>query len=221
MAALSLMEVLVEIQDPRKARGKRHPLTAILSLTVVAMLCGMKSLEAIAQFGRDRGPRLPWLLGFRRKTPAKSTLSEIFRMIDITAVEAALTRWVTTRLGQLGKVLNLDGKTLRGSRAGEAPGQHLLAAYAAEVQGVVAQLRVDGKTNEHKAALQLLGVLPLAGTIVTGDAMFCHRDVCQTIRDRGGHYVLAVKDNQPQLQQDIAAALDDNAAFSPLCPASA
>ena len=76
-----------------------------------------------------------------------------------------------------------------------------MAAYAPDVKAVLAQLRVDAKTNEHKAALELLGVLPLKGKIVTGDAMFTHRDVCAEVIEGGGDYVLPVKENQPTLSQ--------------------
>jgi DDE family transposase len=91
MAALSLSEALAMVPDPRQRRGLRHPLTAVLSLTVVAILAGMRNLEAIAQFGRDHRPALAHALGFRRrKTPAKSTLSELFRLLDVQAFEYAL-----------------------------------------------------------------------------------------------------------------------------------
>ena len=217
MSGLSLMEALASVPDPRKRRGVRHPLTAILGLTAVAVLAGMKSLEAIAQFGRDRGPALAHALGFRRgKTPAKSTLSEIFRLLDVDAFEGAIRRWLQARAEDAGDELAVDGKTLRGSADGEVPGVHLLAAYAPGADAVLAQLRVDAKTNEHKAALQLLGVLPLAGKVLTGDAMFTHRDVAQEVRQRDGDYILIVKDNQPELKAQIQAALHDDAAFSPL-----
>jgi hypothetical protein len=101
--------------------------------------------------------------------------------------------------------LALDGKTARGSRDGDTPGVHLLSAYAPDVKAVLAQLRFGAKTNEHKA-LQLLGVLPLRGKVVTGDAMFTHRDVCAKVLDGGGDYVLPVKENQPALAADMAAA---------------
>src|SRR4051794_5562406 len=100
-ASPSLLEVLAEVPDPRDPRGVRHPLPAILSLAVLAMLTGAKSYTAIAQFGRDKGPALAFALGFRRgKTPAKSSLSQLFRALDIAAFEAALSRWVTSRLQQ-------------------------------------------------------------------------------------------------------------------------
>jgi hypothetical protein len=206
---LSLLEVLADIPDPRHRRGIRHPLSAILGLAVLAMLTGCQSYAAIAQFGRDKGFALAQALGFRRgKTPTKATYSVLFRRLDVVAFETALARWIATRLSdEDGAVIALDGKTLRGSRDGDVPGQHLVAAYAGVAAAVLAQVRVDAKTNEHKAALQLLGILPVKGRIVTGDAIFCQRDVCQAIIDGGGDYVFTVKDNQPSLAIDIQAGL--------------
>jgi len=192
------------------------------------MMTGVKSLCGIAQFGRDRGAALAHALGFRRgKTPAVSSFSELFRALDIEAFEAALSRWIAARRPPgAERVVSLDGKTARGSKDGEAPGQHLVAAYDADARAVLAQIRVDAKTNEHKAALQLLGILPLKGTIFVGDAMFCQRDLCAAIIEGGGDYVFFVKDNQPSLDVDIGAGLayeaqarSQAAAFSPRCAA--
>jgi hypothetical protein len=178
-------------------------------------------LEAIAQFGRDHGAPLAQALGFRSgRTPCKATLSNLLRRLDVGAFEQALLRWLLARCPELGATLALDGKTLRGTAGHFVPGAHLLTAYAPQVAGVVAQVRVDGKTNEHKAALELLGVLPLRGKVVTGDAMFCHRDFCEQVLEGGGDYLLTVKDNQPRLHFDIASLFAESAAFSPL-PAEA
>jgi hypothetical protein len=217
MERLSLVEVLATIPDPRKARGLRHPLTAVLSLAVVAILAGCKSLEAIAQFGRDRGTAFAHALGFRRgKTPAKSTFSELFRAVDIAAFESALGRWLFSRVQAGWQHIAIDGKTLRGS-ADEAPGVHLLAAFIPQAAAVIAQMRVDAKTNEHKAALKLLGVLPcLAGKVGTFDAMFTHRDVAEEVRRQEGDYILIVKDNQPELKAQIQSSLHGDEDFSPL-----
>src|SRR5262245_42527422 len=208
-APLSLLEVLAELPDPRNPRGVRYPLPAILALAVLALLTGAKSYAAIAQFGRDKGSALALALGFRRgQTLSKSALAELFARLDAVAFEAALSRWVRSRLPE-GQPLHvcIDGKTARGSRDGDTPGQHLVAAYAPAAQAVLAQVRVDAKTNEHKAALQLLGILPVVGGVFTGDAMFCQRDVCAEIVAGGGDYVLTVKDNQPSLAVDIGAGL--------------
>lgn len=222
MPALALTDVLADIPDPRSRHGRRHPLPALLALVTLGLLLGHQGPEAIAQMGRDFGLPLAHALGFRRKTPSKSTLSRFLRALDAQAVEAALSRWVASRLPAGAAALSLDGKTLRGSRDGAVPGQHLVSAYAPHAQAVLAQVRVDAKTNEHKAALRLLGILPLAGRVVVGDAMFCQRDVCAQVVAQGGDYVLMVKDNQPGLQADLAAgfgyeaaARSTAAAFSP------
>ena len=205
----SLLEVLSQVPDPRSRHGRRHPLSAILALAVVAMLSGAKGYEGIAQFGRDHGVPLAHLLGFRRrKTPTKSTFSVIFRVLDVVAFERALSDWIALRLPKDQPLaFSLDGKTARGSRDGEVPGQHLVAAYCADAQAVLAQVRVDAKTNEHKAALEMLGILPVKGNIITGDAMFCQRDLCAAIIEKGGDYMFAAKDNQPSLVVDIKAGL--------------
>jgi predicted transposase YbfD/YdcC len=234
MAALSLLEVLAEVPDPRSRHGRVHPLPAILALTVLAILRGCKGPVAIAQFGRDYGTPLAHALGFTRgKTPAASCLSELFSRLDAVAFEAALSRWIQSRTpartpaeGPTDKEpLSLDGKTLRGSKDGVVPGQHLVAAYAPLVEAVLVQVKVDAKTNEHKAALRLLGILPVQGRIVLGDAIFCQRDICAEVITQGGDYLFFAKANQPGLQTDVAAGFGYEAAaravaaaFSPRRP---
>jgi predicted transposase YbfD/YdcC len=229
MPTLTLAEILAELPDPRSRHGRFHPLPAVLNLVVLGLLMGRKSLSAIARLGRTYGTPLAHALGFRRgKTPSKSTLSEILRAVDAQALEQALSRWVRSRLPADVVQLSLDGKTLKGSRDGDVPGQHLVAAYAPQVQAVLLQMRVDAKTNEHKAALQLLGFLPLAGKVVVGDAMFCQRDLVGQVVEQEGDYVFVVKDNQPGLAVDVAAgfgfeetARSIAAAFSPRGAAAA
>jgi hypothetical protein len=214
--AISLVEMLDRVADPRKARGRIHDLGPILSLAVLAILAGRTTLQGIAQFGRDHGRALAHALGFRRaKTPCAATYCRIFRRIDADALEQVLRDWVLQRCPDLGAHLALDGKTLRRSHDGEVPAVHLLARFAPAAHAVVGQLRVDAKTNEHKAALRLLGIVPVAGKVVTGDAMFCQTEVTEALVTHGAEYVLQVKDNQPTLKQKIAELLDPTAAFSP------
>ena len=218
----TLYAALSRVPDHRKARGRSYPLPSLLTFAATAMLCGAKSLYAIAQWGRDYNHLAP-LLGFTRRratdparyrTPCHSELHTVFAGLDVTRFEAVLTAWVRAAgfddLDE--KVLHLDGKRLRGSQGHQLPGVHLLAVYSGELKAVVAQLAVTD-TNEHKAALALLKVVPLGGVILTADAAFTQRDVCQQVIDGGGHYLLPVKDNQPALKEAIAAGFDR--AFSP------
>jgi hypothetical protein len=222
MVVPTLFEALACLPDPRSRRGRVHPLSAFLGLVTLALLMGRTSLIGIARFGRQFGTPLAHALGFRRgKTPSLSTLSRTLRRFDAEALEAVLSGWVMARIDPTQvEHISLDGKTLRGSRNGEVPGQHLVAAYAPQVQAVLAQIRVDAKTNEHKAALRLLGILPLKGKVVVGDAMFCQRDLAAQIIEAGGDYVLMVKENQPGLQADIQAGFAHEAAARSIAAAT-
>ncbi len=218
----SLYDVLAQIPDPRDRRGTIYPLAAILTLISTAILCGCRSLAAIAQWGTDYNHLVPHL-GFSRKkrdgtayrTPCTSELHTVLAALPAAVFESALTRWILaqgiTDLEQ--RVVAIDGKTLRGSQGHQLPGVHLLAAYSRDVEVVIAQLAVPGKTNEHKTALELLKLIPLKGTLITGDAAFTQRDFCDAVIHGGGDYFLTVKDNQPTLEGDIRAAFGP--AFSP------
>ena len=186
-ASVSLWEAFAQVSDPRDAQGRRHPLPAILTLAAVAILSGARSLYAIAQFGRDRGQAFAAALGFTRDVPpCCTTLHYLFAALDRKAFERAIRRWTAERAAAGWKSVSLDGKTLRGTQGHEVPGVHLLAAYAHEAKVVLDQVPVDAKTNEHKAALELLDLIPLEGKLVAGDAMFCQRDLSRKIRKKRG-----------------------------------
>ena len=186
-AAVSLWEAMSEIPDPREASGKRHPLQAILTLSAVAILSGARSLYAIAQFGRDRGKEFSAALGFtRERTPCCTSFHYLFERLDRTSFEKALRQWVGGRREAGGwREISIDGKELRGTQGHEVPGVRVLAAYAHEAKLVLDQIPVDAKTNEHKTALELLDLIPLKGTLVSGDAMFCQRDLSKKILKKG------------------------------------
>lgn len=208
---ISLFDSFASVPDPRSALGKRHPLSAILTLCSVSMLCGCRSLFAIAQFGRDRGKHFAATLGFTRQTtPCCTTLHNLFLVLDKVAFENAIAQWSRAAAEAHGwTMVSLDGKTLRGSTDVQLPGVHLLAAYAHEAGIVLRQLPVDAKTNEHKAALEMLDLIPVKGKLIVGDAMFCQRDLSRKIRAKQGDYLWPVKDNQPDLLAAIEDAFDD------------
>lgn len=199
-------------------------MVGLLTLCLVAILAGHTTPEAIAQFGRLRQKRLGHALGFRNgNMPCANTLAGLLRNLDADHLDRIIGAWLTDRHAHGWEHIALDGKRLCGSRDGEVPGTHLLAAYAPQASAVVAQMTVAATTNEHKAALRLLDVLPpLGGTVVTADAMFTHADVCQKVLDKQGDYILYAKKNQPDLREELARAFAAarSGEFSPLRPES-
>jgi hypothetical protein len=213
----SLLAHLAQIPDPRSPHGRRFPLTALLAAACAAILCGARSFAAIAQWTRSQDITLMHRLGFPRTPPTQGAYRYLFLRLDAQSLEAALGRWIAPlvrpQVNQL-RPTALDGKTARGSHSPLQAAVHLLALLDGPTGGVLRQSAVDAKTNEHKAALELLQGLILEGRVLTADAMFCHRDVAEKIRERGGHYFFTVKDNQEILLKDIQAAFEP--AFSPL-----
>lgn len=136
----SLLKALEKVPDPRSARGKRHPLPAILALSVSAMLCGAKSIYAISQWGRLQSDETVNSLGFNRdKTPSVSTLHDVFTRLDVESFEAALAEWIQSDLG-IGKTgISIDGKGLKGIHGEELPGVRLVSAYAHKAGLTLAQ----------------------------------------------------------------------------------
>jgi predicted transposase YbfD/YdcC len=218
-AARPLVAVLAEVPDFRHAQGKRHPLVAVLALACAAMLCGARGCQAIADWGRNYDPDLLRALGFTHpKTPCASTRHTIFRHLDWEALEAQLRPWAEALLGRgvppaaaapaapAGDLegLAIDGKTLRGARKQGLAESHLLSVVSHRLGLTLTHEPVGEKTNEIKAVQAVLRRLFLEGRVVTVDALLTQREVATTIRQGGGHYVMIVKGNQPQLQADIA-----------------
>jgi len=128
----SLLRALAAVPDPRQIRGQRYGQAAMLTLSVCAMLCGARSLYAIAQWGREHdAAELRRALGLPlHRSPSVATLFRVFRDLDVAAFEQTLAGWLAQQDGARDTVIALDGKTLRGIHGEEVPGVHLLAAYA-------------------------------------------------------------------------------------------
>jgi predicted transposase YbfD/YdcC len=202
---------LQQVPDPRDPRGVRHPLGAVLALVCCALLCGTRHLAGIAEWGRNHSPALLRALGFTRsQSPAGSTLHNLLQELDWAALEAQLREWAGAVEAHLGattpawpeEALALDGKSMRGAlKLGAevvatvtALGHRLgLTAGAAEV--------TDG--DEIAAVEALLQNLVLAGKVVTLDALHTQRRTARRIGEQGGHYVMIVKGNQPELQEAV------------------
>ena len=215
----SLAEALAAVPDPRRPYGWRPecpplPLVGLLQLAVAAVLCGCRSLYAIAQWGRERvedDPAFLVALGLPPgRSPGVATLHRVFKALDVEAFERAVGGWLARTGIEPTDALALDGKTLRGIHGDEVPGVHLVGAYAHAARAILAQVRSVGQGHELAAATALLEDLPLAGRVVTGDALLTQRAISRGAVSGGGDYLLPVDDTQPRLRAGIERA------FSPV-----
>lgn len=192
------------VPDWRDNRGKHHRLASVLGLVVCGLLCGCKSVAAIARFGRYLEPEQQAELGFvAHLPPSVATIWRILTHIKVETFEQVLSTWAAQAPVAPDEAIAIDGKTLRGSRRKKQAGVHLLAAYTHTTGVVLAQQAVDAKANEISAAPDLLTSLDLKGKVVTGDAMYTQRTLCESICNAGGDYLVVVKANQSNLLEAL------------------
>jgi predicted transposase YbfD/YdcC len=207
-----------DLVDPRTGNAQRHDLLEMLLIALAATLCGGETCVDMAVFGRAKEPFLRRFLRLEGGIPSHDTFSRLFRMLDPDGFEASFGRFVAAFALQAGgsEVIAVDGKTARRSfdhQDGRRP-LHMVSAWGVGQQLVLGQQKVGDGSNEIEAVPELLALLALDGRIVTADAMHCQRATAQTILDRGGDYVLALKGNQPALFDDVRLWLDDPATIA-------
>ncbi len=204
-----LVQVLRNVADPRDRRGVRHDLPTVLSLAVTGVLAGCRSLTAIWEHTTDLTGADLRSLGLEegQDLPSESTIRRVLQDLDPADLDAHLTTWLCTRTGTINgrTVIAVDGKTMRGARTGDAPAPHLLSALDQVTGTVLPQRGVADKSNEIPALRRLLEPLDLNGAVVSADAMHTQVDTAQWITQRGGHYLLTVKDNQKTLRRTLKA----------------
>jgi len=215
-----LWQALLSLPDPRSKQGQRHSKTSILALAVCAVLGGARTVDAIAQaaklypqsllkrFNCWFSPRTQ-----RYKAPSEPTFRRFLRTVEPEALEKVLGRWLSEHIGD-DDVLAIDGKTLRGARRADGSVVRLLAAFSTTSQVVLAQREIPPETNEIPVAHEVLEELPLEGKTVVADALHTQKELAQKVVGQGADYCFVVKDNQPQLREDIATYFR-SAAFPP------
>lgn len=212
MRSLAMAWHFEAIEDPRIERTRKHTLVDILCLSICAVIAGAEGWEDIEEFGLQKEAWLRRHLRLENGIPSHDTISRVFRALKPQAFEAAFREWVAVLVERLGLAqIAIDGKTLRRShdRHSARSALHLVSAWSVENRLVLGQQAVDDKSNEITAIPELLRLLELKGAIVTIDAMGCQKEIADQIVAGGGDFVLAVKDNQPNLHAALQAHFEE------------
>jgi predicted transposase YbfD/YdcC len=201
-----------DLPDPRAANA-RHDLVEVLFIALAALLCGAEGCSDMAEFGEAKEPFLRQLLRLEHGIPSHDTFSRVFRVLDPQAFEAGFRQFMAGFSESLSGVIAIDGKAVRGAfeRGRRSTPLHLVNVWAVEARLAIAQ-RLAPNRNEVAGALEVLQLLSFTDCIVTADALHCHAKMAQGIRDRGGEYVLALKENQSALFADAQDLLETAAA---------
>jgi predicted transposase YbfD/YdcC len=195
----TLLYFLASIPDPRRAQGRRHQLPVVLLLALLALCSGYTSYQAMEEWAKNYQTvlkeQIPIISGH---TPDASTFYRVFSCLDVSIFEEILGNWMQTIVPtEDGEGIAIDGKTISGT------GVHIVAAFTHRLQSVLFEMGTDVKGKELVIGPQVLKHVPLKGHIVTGDAMFTQKKICEQIIKAGGGYVFTAKGNQEQLEEAI------------------
>lgn len=199
------------IHDPRIERTKQHRLLDIIAIAICAVIAGADGWTDVEQFGKAKTKWFKSFLALPNGIPSHDTFGRVFARLDPHEFQQAFLAWVQA-INELtqGQIVAVDGKTLR--RSHDHPlgmdAIHMVSAWATANRLVLGQAKVAAKSNEITAIPELLRLLELSGCIVTIDALGCQAEVAATIVDQGADYVLAVKENQGRLYEDVKDLFD-------------
>jgi predicted transposase YbfD/YdcC len=205
-AIASIAKHFEGLPDPRTGNAKVHIFLEILIIAICAVICGADGWSDVELFGKNKKAWLKTFLELPRGIPSHDTFGRVFAKIKPDEFQKRFIEWVQAieRLTS-GQVIAIDGKKLRRShdQAAGTAAIYMVSAWATQNQLVLGQTKVADKSNEIKAIPQLLQLLEIAGCIVTMDAIGTQTEIAETIVDGGGDYLLAVKENQGHLFEDV------------------
>jgi predicted transposase YbfD/YdcC len=218
----SILEHFASLPDPRRDHGKLHLLDEIVFMSICGVLCGADSWLEIADYSQSKVDWFKTFLTLPGGIPSHDTFRRVFCVLDPLAFQRCFAAWITALMNRHGltpipldgpelRPIAVDGKTQRGSArrtVGQSP-LHMVSAWAVENHLTLGQVATHAKSNEITAIPELLKHLDLEGAVVTIDAMGCQKDIAAEIVQGGGQYVLAVKENQPHLHEDIVQAFEE------------
>jgi len=204
MQEVGFMDYFEFLEDPRHLSYITYPSDELLFLTLCSVLCGAEGWEDIELYVKSKLLFLQEYMAYENGIPSDDTLRRYFRALNPEKFADCFQRWVSDlKLSLTEKVIAIDGKTSRCSHDGEDKALHMVSAFASEARIVLGQEKVDEKSNEITAIPKLLELLDISGSIVTIDAMGCQQEIVTQIIKQEANYIIAVKDNQKQLHQDI------------------
>jgi len=208
VARKSIMEHFKDLPDPRIDRTKRHLLSDIIVIVLIAVLCRAEGFNEIADFAAAREDWFAKFLELPNGIPSHDTFARVFARLDPQAFSSSFLAWTQSLSDKSdGRVIAVDGKTLCHSfqSAQKYDPIHMVSAWACDNHMVLGQMKVGDKTNEIKAIPLLLELLDLEGAIITIDAMGTQKAIANQIIEKKANYILSLKDNQPNLRADVEA----------------
>ena len=211
LSETNIFSYFADLEDPRTGNNVSHPLENVITIAILAVICGADGWVDVERYGKAKKDWLDTFLDLKKGIPSHDTFGRVFRWLDEEAFQSRFVRWTASICQQTqGEVVAIDGKKLRRSqekRKGRE-GIWMVSAWASENRLVLGQKKVDEKSNEITAVPDLLAQLDISGCVVTLDALNTQTAIAKQIVDADADYILAVKKNQGTLYEDLEMLFD-------------
>ncbi len=205
-----LSESISMVTEPRRQWGNvRHNLEDILIIGLCSVICQGEDYEDMELFGNERMEWFKTFLELPNGIPDKDTFRRVFERVDPQELSNWLNQWIEIERKPGGRLISVDGKTIRRSGNADHNAYHIVSAWVGEQGLTLGQLQVGEKTNEITEVPKLLELFDIKGDIVTADAMSCQKDIVEKIISKGADYILSLKGNQPTMEKEVKAYFDD------------
>ena len=206
-----------DLEDTRQSWKIKHNLVDILVIVMLSVLTGHNDFEEMVIFAEARLEILRKYIKLENGIPHKDTIKRVVAIIDPNQLNLVFYSWLAniineknhTFLDEINKIVAFDGKTICGSNDIYNNALHILTAFDTENELVLGQLPVDVKTNEITVMPELIKLLDLENTVITADAINCQYEIANTIVEKKGNYVLALKGNKGTLYEDVVDYFDE------------
>ena len=200
-----------DLTDPRRAKSVRYRLLDIIFITLCAALCGANDLDAVVVYAKEKEAWLKRFLNLSKGVPCYGTFWWVFALLNASELEKCFVKWVRSTVPfKENESIAIDGKALRGTANSDRSNSfiHMVSAWSSSSNFTLAQMKVDGKSNEITAIPELLDAMEIEGAVITIDAIGCQTKITKKIIDNGADYIIGLKENQKKLYDEIVNYFD-------------
>lgn len=206
----SISVYFADLEDPRVVGRCDHALLDILTVALLAVVGGADDFADIEDFGNARLDWFKTFLPLQNGIPSEDTFRRVFSALNPKEFERCFQQWALSLLDSTeGKLIAIDGKTVRGSYSKRNGPIHLVHAWVKENSLLLGQVATDEKSNEITAIPELLRLIDIKGATVTIDAMGCQKEIAKQIVTEEGKYILSLKENHPTFYHEVKMYFED------------
>lgn len=203
---MNILKILKGIKHDSTWRGRSYSVGSILCLAFLGLMCNQNTIEAIHRFGKRIPKNIKRELSFGDKMPSSRCISRNLKSVDCKDLENAINGTIIIQKGS--KIINIDGKVLRGSKGQNKAALHIVSAFVSGMNTTLSREFKYESENEVGAAMRLIERIKISGSVITGDAIFTQQDVVEEIVKKKCYFALTVKNNQSTLKSNIISGFD-------------